>query len=986
VTPRLLTAAAVVVAAFVACENPFEPKGDGERIPINLVIEQQVTSDTTRFYSFTTTPGAVYAVFLQSLVGDVWLNIVDSATQQPVASLSASPIAGNPRLEDNAVATFGSFQSQRVYQITVQNFRVGTTARFRFKIYPIELDPEVLPARIEIGDTVAGETIDPKVDIDRFVVHGTEGQEFVVVGETQGSPGSGAVAFNVVDSGGFGVFGYVFADAGVPTLTTGRIRFPGTRDYRLFASSVISNTYPRYHGPYRFWSYEINRAPEHRAASIAFNTAVGDERIDRAGDVDEFTFSAGAGADFNAFVQALGRTFQLEVARPGTGPIAVATSQPSDTALFGHATRPFQVTQAGTYIVRVSGAAATQVADTGAYRVYLYAINRGPEHVPAAISSGDTVSGEDIGLPGDIDEFTFSGAAGAEYNAFLQAVNASPDTHLKVEVVNAAGTVVAIGRSAGSDTNLLRQVTGRFTTTSAETYRLRVRGDEGYGEAYYRSAYRLFLYRVNRAPENASANLAPGDSVTGESIDMPGDVDEYRVVVGETTGVNLVATLDAQPDDGTPVTVQLFDANGGLVSELTSGTVPTEAGRTKLAPGVYKLRVDVTHWQDKPVFRGPYRLWLYRFNYTPELVSDTFAIGDTVSSEVIEPWGDVDRFHFYGLRGQHINVALQGLAGTPAGGFQAWISGPGGEPVWTFASVSSAASDTTLRDHQTMRLDLPVTGWYHVEMTGFGPTRGAYRLLVESLSASPEHVPAALVVGDSVTTESIDTPGDWDEFTVTATPGQDLNVIFEGNPAMNGYAQIRVRDAATGDSLAGNVGQGTRLVGPVRVPAGGQVTVAVYQDAGFVRFCYDATCSGVLGLVGPYAFRVEALNRGPETASAVVTVGDTVRGEAVTPIGDLDEFSVSATPGAHLSLNARLLANPVPAGGIIWLDVLDPTTGAMLSSGSGLIAGSPTSAFYGLASAVVPASGALLFRFRGHSNWGDGLTTAPFEFFISQAP
>src|SRR5207302_468735 len=195
---------------------------------------------------------------------------------------------------------------------------------------------------------------------------------------------------------------------------------------------------------------------------------------------------------------------------------------------------------------------------------------------------------------------------------------------------------------------------------------------------------------------------------------------------------------ESPPDAG--LTVQLVDSATGHVIATTSTSqvgTPAATGRMQLAPGRYVVRVGTSgDAYDRSTLRGLYRLWFYRFSFGPEVVRDTFAIGDTVSGEIIAPWGDVDRFRFYGLRGQHINVALQGLADTSGGGFQAWISGPGNEANWTFASVSSAASDPTLRDHQTRRLDLPVTGWYTAELTGFGSTRGAYRLLVESLGTA----------------------------------------------------------------------------------------------------------------------------------------------------------------------------------------------------------------------------------------------------------
>src|SRR5437879_4145121 len=307
VLSRCLPPAAVItgalVAAIVSCESPFEPQGEGERVPINREITGEVGGDTLARYSFVAESGGAYAVFLAALEGSVRLAVRDSTHQYTAATLAALP-------------------------------------------------------------------------------------------------GSGSVALTVIDPVAKEFLGYVFADAGTDNpLTTGRIRLPATRDYQFILSSVISNQYPRYRGPYRFWTYLVNRAPEHRAAPIPFDTEIGNERIDRAGDVDEFTCRAAGGADYIAFVQGGGRTFQLEVAAPGGPTLAVATSQASDTALFRRATNRFQIANAGTYVVRVTGTNPYQVADTGAYRVYLYAIDRRPEHLPSAITPGDTVTGEDIGLP-----------------------------------------------------------------------------------------------------------------------------------------------------------------------------------------------------------------------------------------------------------------------------------------------------------------------------------------------------------------------------------------------------------------------------------------------------------------------------------------------------------------------------------------------------------------------------------------------------------
>jgi hypothetical protein len=945
-------------------------------VPIGVTIEGQTRVDSASQYSFIGRANQPYLIFLESLQGGVHLGVYDSTHGFPtVVNHSAS--AGGPWLEQNPSNTFGG-SPEAVYRILVWATLPATTARFRFKVHAIDTRPERVPALFSFGDTVIGETIDPMYDLDWFQAPGLAGQEIVTVVEPAEPVGAGSVGLSVIDDSAHQLLGGVFADAGAANqMTTGRLRLAGSHDYRFAFGAVTSYQYPRYRGPYRFWTYVIDRAPEHRAATTPFNTELRNERIDRAGDVDEFTFSAATNTDFNAFLQS-SRALQLELVplMEGVYPVVAA---PADTSLFAHATGRFHIAQAGTYTLRLSGTEPSRVADTGSYRFYLYAIDRRPEHVPAAITPGDTVTGERLELPGDVDEFTFSGVPGEEYNAFLQARDSSPNTALQVEVVDVAGAVIRSTQSVGSDTGLLHQPTGRFALTSSGTYRLRVSGVRSYPSDLNTGPYRLLLYRVDRRPEHVPVALALGDSVTGESIDVPGDADEYRVVVGETTGVNLVATLDAQPEDYTPVAVQLFDANNVQVAELYSNTIPTSAGTVQLVPGVYKLRVDVTHWQDKPAFRGPYRLWLYSFRYAPELVSDTFAIGDTVSGEVIAPWGDVDRFRFHGQRGQHINVALQGLTAPSASGFQAWITGPSG-----FASLSSTASDTSLRDHQTRRLDVAASGWYQVEMTGFGSTRGAYRFLVEAVGTAPESSAAALVPGDSVL-ESIDAPGDWDEFTVTATPGAELNVILHGTSSVTAYPTVLVSDPSTGDSLAGQVFQAERVVGPFVVPASGHVTIAVYQPGGFIRFCYDATCGGALGVVGPYSFRVMSLNRAPENVPSTYTVGDTVRGEAVSPIGDIDEFTSSGTPGDVLSPWYHLTAAPVPAGGLITLEIVNPANGTVLVGAGAAVFGTGPPSF-SPGTFRVPSGGQFIVRVHSYGLFGTGTATAPYEFFVKRGP
>src|SRR3989442_450314 len=198
------------------------------------------------------------------------------------------------------------------------------------------------------------------VDGDRFFAHGTAGQDVVLVMETLGQRGSGSVSLTVIDTVAPDLLGYVFGDAGTPTLVTGRLRRPASHDYLFSVWSVTSNVYPRYRGPYRFWSYPIDRAPEHRPAAMPLPEEGRGRTIDRAADVDEFTFTVIAGEEFNAFLQAHHGSpethLQLDVLDGGGTVLRSAESLGSDTSLLRQVPGRFALAGAGTYRLRVSGA------------------------------------------------------------------------------------------------------------------------------------------------------------------------------------------------------------------------------------------------------------------------------------------------------------------------------------------------------------------------------------------------------------------------------------------------------------------------------------------------------------------------------------------------------------------------------------------------------------------------------------------------------
>jgi hypothetical protein len=580
------------------------------------------------------------------------------------------------------------------------------------------------------------------------------------------------------------------------------------------------------------------------------------------------------------------------------------------------------------------------------------------------------VSGEQIGLPGDIDEFTFSGTAGDEINAFFQAEDGSQGTWLQLDILQPGGTVLHSVQSIGTDTSLFRQATGTFVLPSTGTYRIRIQGASDYQDQS-RGPYRFFLYRINRAPEHGPATVALGDSITGEVIDLPGDIDEFTFSVPQSTlaGFALGRTgsvpvpwercLDFTlvADDGHQIMDKDLPEYCGTTSEVALGTGPVA-----VPAGVHTLRVRSVS-STGTGYVGPYRLVSFALDSLPENVASSVAIGDTVNGEAIDRPGDYDVFTFSGRKGQHIDVQLQGVAwGSDSS--QYWFSAALNGPVQGLRWVSSPASSASLDLHRTGRVDLLATGTYSLTLnSGHGGALlnelGAYRFSIVNVPAGPETAAVGLAVGDSVTAERMDSPEDVDEFVVTGSPAQEVVVFLHAGET--GGMVVEVYDTTTGDIIAGTPSYiALESTGRFRLPASGVAGIRVYS---------------VGGGTGSYFFKVVAINRAPENAPSTVVVGDTVEGEAIDPRGDVDEFTVTGTQGQSL---IAYLQTPQGAYPGLVLRIIDTTSGDVLGSVSSV---NPTPALedQSTGSIVLPYSGAYTIRVEGTS---DRNSAGPYRFKV----
>ena len=927
-------------------------------------------------YSFSAGAGHEYAVFLEAVEGSVALQVVDSITREIRGTTQDGQFNERGLYE---VATEGiPVSADRVFTVELRRYDTTVTKHYNFLAYEVVLEPELRPARFAIGDTISEERLDPLPDVDEFVAAGQAGQEIAGIAYGLSISGPGMFGLSITNPASGAQLGFARGVPGGPgggSIASGRFTLPASGDYRF---TVRGMTFVRYVGAYTFRFHTINRAPETAPSSIAANTEIAGESIDVFGDIDEFTVSTPGAGDYNVFFQGNAlREAQLEVLPPGSAALTPLLTVPADTGLFQHATGRFTVVQAGTMTLRVSGLSDLHMADTGAYRFYVYAVNPLPEHVTGIITPGDTIS-ESIDLPGDIDEFSFTAPAGAEFNVLFQPQVASGAV-LRAEISGPAGAIASV-EGYGPAPDLYHLVSGRFAVPVAGTYRVRVTG-AGSTTPLHTGPYRLFLYGVDRHPESVPEALTLGDSVSSEAIDLPGDIDEFKITVPDSIGAAVALQIDAAPGIGEVVRATVFPPTGdslGYVNLFAPGA-QGGVGFLHLGPGTHTIRVQGIQYDNRSVIRTRYQLWAYRFRFEPEVAADTFAIGDTVSGESIDVPGDLDRFYFYATRGQLVNVAFQGLNASSSGAFQLQVSTPERFP---FLFIVSPTSAPALGDHQTTRLDLPFTGWYQIDILGSTAAvsrldLGPYRFAVEPLDPGPEQVGPGLVPGDSITTESIDWLGDWDQFTVTAPAGSEVAVFFSATPPDFNYPRALVFDSLTGDAFFELAGLGSGQTGPILVPGSGRLAVAVREYTYTSRFCYDATCGGLFHFVGPYQLGVVSVNRVPESVGAAYTVGDTVRAESISPLGDIDEFTGSATPGATLQVFYRMAATTVPADGSIQLTIIDPATdGVLIGSGYAAV----NQAYFSPGSFTVPASGNFRVRIRAYP--ATSVTTVPYEFVI----
>ncbi|MCC6930718.1 MAG: hypothetical protein IT359_17140 [Gemmatimonadaceae bacterium] len=703
-------------------------------------------------------------------------------------------------------------------------------------------------------------------------------------------------------------------------------------------------------GDGRFSLRVFEGTPEHAPAELVPGTTI-DEAIDVPNDVDVFTFRGTPGDLFIFYVRGLdpsgGKQLEAQVVSLPMYPDNLfAVSYGNDPELETQFSRTFVVPDDKPITLRVSG------SYVGQYQLLVRRIDRRPEvAAPVAVENHITLT-ERLDYVGDIDDFRITGTPGAMYNVFFRLANGHPaqvaSAHFVPDDTSAIERVV---RSMGSDTSWRDRSTGRVTLDASGRATVSV-----IPEGVTRGAYELYVYRVDPRPEQGKETLAPSDSVTQETIELPGDRDDYDIDLdaGDTLIVTFAAPL---PSTVAVIEVTLLAPDGTIMARETAyDNVPILLRLRAGTSGRYRARVDNVFGVGRE-YLGTYTLATHRFSGAPESGSGRLAWDEEVV-EALEPAGDEDHYELDVVPGEAFELFL---ATVDLGAGEWFIAELGKYPdagglAYLLPGDRQYAGSRRLLVREPGRYRV----WVHAGVQGDVLTpRGRYRLTIRRLPMTPERVSAILAPGDVVTREWVDYPGDIDQFTVRGTPGGYVRATLAVRPP-GGRVDMEVLDPPTLNVLTATSSVGYRpALGRLRIPPSGMLQLQLLEPQRAAPFT----------VVAPYTLAVPNIDARPEHSPAVIAIGDTIRTESLEDGLDLDEFAVTATAGSTLAV---VIDTPdgVPRPGL-YIEAIDPRTDTIL----GEVSCYQPSRFFGQSRTLdftIPTTGSYIIRIRKLEEYDDG--------------
>ena len=702
--------------------------------------------------------------------------------------------------------------------------------------------------------------------------------------------------------------------------------------------------------------------------------AVGDTvlaTIQAGGEPHTFTFDARPGDSIALFLQAASGSVSLTVMGPDASTLATLGDSGRPGALEERGAPTFAVRLEGTHVVR----AAALGSNATSFRFLLWRTANGPERRPVAIVIGDTIRGESVETPADVDEFTFQGQEGDELIAYVRALAPHPWAVINVDIARSGSDPFWDGvASVMSDTvaaELEARPTGRFILPATGEYRVRVDiygrrwgGSAGLVAGYPRG-YELQLRRIVRAPERVPATITPGDTLAVEPIDYVGDIDELTIATVPGGEYNVFLERPGAGRGGLTVrVVGLTEPWAEPTAVVNTPGLPlhaTATGRFNVGTGATG-RIQVAADAGAGAYKGPYRVLVYPLNRSPEVANTSLVLGDSITGETIELAGDVDEFTLTVPETTLANFVVWRDGTETSDLVKLQLFRDSGEQVAMTEAYRGTPGEKT--GVATGTFSLPA-GTYRLRIggsdsRGFG-YRGPYRVQTHAIDPAPESGPTALSFGDTVV-GVVEPLGDIDTYRFSARLMQHVSVrptSVDGQPLPSIY--VLVRNVRTGVPLAGRSYGGTQ-VPRFDIPEDGEYTIE-YMGANGGR---------VVSERGPYRLVLDTVSTAPEQHGMVVSPGDSVTDESLDFIGDIDVYVLSGAPGEEL-----LITFAAP-GSIVDLELLDLDTRLRLDGTSSGGSVTNTGRFR------LPASGRLAMRVWERPDSPFGQITGPYRIAVSR--
>jgi membrane-associated phospholipid phosphatase/methionine-rich copper-binding protein CopC len=380
------------------------------------------------------------------------------------------------------------------------------------------------------------------------------------------------------------------------------------------------------------------------------------------------------------------------------------------------------LTNDGTYFFVLNGSNASGNVD------YSFTVTN-PPTTTAALTLGTAVTST-ISQPGEMKEYTFTGAAGQRlyYDGLINNTTST----IYAQLISPSGQSVFYNGDADSDR-------APFTLTEAGTYKLVI---DGSGASTGDYSFKLIDAGIATA-------IALGDTVT--STLTPGlETDIYRIT--GTAGQQLY--IDSLVNT-TSATWTLYGLNNQYVAAATLGI---DFEPTLTTDGTYLLVLDGNNASGNSD---------YSFKVTTAAITTTaLTFGTTVASTISQP-GEQDTYTFTGSIGQRLYY--DGLANNNTSSIYAQLISPSGQTVFYNGDADSDRAPFTLTE----------AGIYKLVIDGNQASTGDYSFKIIDAGAA-----TSFTLGDTVT--STLTPGlETDIYRINGTAGQQLYIdsLLDNNSA-----------------------------------------------------------------------------------------------------------------------------------------------------------------------------------------------------------